>query len=47
MTPTDNARPAARDPRDELPEHLPALRAFAISLSRNVAEADDLCRTRS
>jgi RNA polymerase sigma-70 factor (ECF subfamily) len=31
-----------RDPRDELPEHLPALRAFAISLCRNVSEADDL-----
>lgn len=30
------------DPRDELPEHIPALRAFAISLTRNVAEADDL-----
>jgi RNA polymerase sigma-70 factor (ECF subfamily) len=33
---------ATRDPRDELPEHLPALRAFAISLTRNVAVADDL-----
>jgi len=32
----------ARDPRDELPEHLNALRAFAISLTRNVAAADDL-----
>jgi RNA polymerase sigma-70 factor (ECF subfamily) len=31
-----------RDPRDELPEHLGALRAFAISLTRNVAAADDL-----
>ncbi len=31
-----------RDPRDELPEHLSALRAFAISLTRNVAAADDL-----
>lgn len=30
------------DPRDELPDHIPALRAFAISLTRNVAEADDL-----
>jgi len=30
------------DPRDELPEHLPALRAFAISLCGNVATADDL-----
>jgi RNA polymerase sigma-70 factor (ECF subfamily) len=34
--------PAPPDPRDELPEHLPALRAFAISLTRNVATADDL-----
>lgn len=30
------------DPRDELPEHLPALRAFAMSLTRNSASADDL-----
>lgn len=30
------------DPRDELVNHLSALRAFAISLTRNVAEADDL-----
>ncbi len=28
--------------RDELPVHLPALRAFAISLTRNMAAADDL-----
>lgn len=30
------------DPRDALVEHLSSLRAFAISLSRNVATADDL-----
>lgn len=30
------------DPRDELVEHLPALRAFAISLTRNSAIADDM-----
>ncbi|MEO6300131.1 MAG: RNA polymerase sigma factor [Paracoccaceae bacterium] len=30
------------DPRDELTLHLPALRAFAISLTRNMAAADDL-----
>lgn len=30
------------DPRDELPIHLPALRAFAISLTGNVALADDM-----
>lgn len=31
-----------RDPREELPEHLSALRAFAMSLTRNSAAADDL-----
>lgn len=31
-----------RDPRDRLSDFLPSLRAFAISLSRNVAQADDL-----
>ncbi|HEY0212343.1 MAG TPA: RNA polymerase sigma factor [Paenirhodobacter sp.] len=30
------------DPREELPEHLSALRAFAMSLTRNSAAADDL-----
>ena len=30
------------DPREELIEHLPALRAFALSLTRNSAAADDL-----
>ncbi|MFT3690697.1 RNA polymerase sigma factor [Paenirhodobacter sp.] len=30
------------DPRDELPGHLPALRAFAMSLTRDPAAADDL-----
>ncbi|MCB6176584.1 RNA polymerase sigma factor [Rhodobacter sp. Har01] len=30
------------DPRDQLAGHLPKLRAFAISLCRNVAQADDL-----
>ncbi|WP_322867916.1 RNA polymerase sigma factor [Aquicoccus sp. G2-2] len=30
------------DPKDELLEHLPAMRAFALSLSRNGATADDL-----
>lgn len=32
----------AHDPRDELVNHLGALRAFAISLARNSATADDL-----
>ena len=30
------------DPRDELVKHLPALRAFALSLARNGHAADDL-----
>lgn len=30
------------DPRDELIEHLPAMRAFALNLTRNPATADDL-----
>ncbi|MFN3936669.1 MAG: RNA polymerase sigma factor [Gemmobacter sp.] len=33
---------APQDPRDALPDHLPALRAFALSLTRNGAAADDL-----
>lgn len=32
----------AADPRGELVEHLPALRAFALSLTREGAAADDL-----
>ncbi|MFG5381252.1 MULTISPECIES: RNA polymerase sigma factor [unclassified Yoonia] len=32
----------APDPRDELVDHLPALRAFAMSLTRNRATADDM-----
>ncbi len=31
-----------RDPKDRLTDHLRSLRAFAISLTRNVASADDL-----
>ena len=30
------------DPRDELVQHLPALRAFAVSLTRDSVAADDL-----
>ncbi|MEE3072323.1 MAG: sigma-70 family RNA polymerase sigma factor, partial [Pseudomonadota bacterium] len=30
------------DPKDELITHLPAMRAFAMSLTRNSATADDL-----
>ncbi|SFI48022.1 RNA polymerase sigma factor [Jannaschia pohangensis] len=33
---------SAADPREELLEHLPALRAFALSLTRNGATADDM-----
>ncbi len=31
-----------KEPRDELVDHLPALRAFALSLTRNSSSADDL-----
>jgi len=30
------------DPRDELVEHIPAMRAFALSLTRNGSTADDM-----
>jgi RNA polymerase sigma-70 factor, ECF subfamily len=30
------------DPRDDLMDHLPALRAFAVSLTRNISDADDI-----
>ncbi|WP_425051249.1 RNA polymerase sigma factor [Psychromarinibacter sp. S121] len=33
---------AAGDPREEVVEHLPAMRAFAVSLTRDSASADDL-----
>ena len=33
---------SAVDPKDELVEHLPAMRAFAVSLTRNGSLADDL-----
>lgn len=35
-------KPAHKDPRDELVGHLPALRAFALSLTRGAAASDDL-----
>ena len=40
----EHARPEGEvpDPRDEIVEHLPALRAFAMSLTRNQATADDM-----
>ncbi|TNC73859.1 RNA polymerase sigma factor [Rubellimicrobium roseum] len=37
---SDGASPL--DPRDELVTHLPAMRAFALSLTRNASQADDL-----
>jgi len=37
-----SASAALGDPRDQLADHLPSLRAFAISLTRNMASADDL-----
>ncbi|RNF34670.1 RNA polymerase sigma factor [Paracoccus methylarcula] len=48
MTPADKSGGerkdaiAQTDPREELVEHLPALRAFALSLTREGASADDL-----
>ena len=33
---------SGREPREELIDHLPALRAFALSLTRNGATADDM-----
>lgn len=38
---TDSAS-SSRSARDELVDHVPALRAFALGLSRNPATADDL-----
>ncbi|MEO9779962.1 MAG: RNA polymerase sigma factor [Sedimentitalea sp.] len=32
----------SKNPKDELVDHLPAMRAFALSLARNSATADDL-----
>ena len=37
-----NAADSASDPRDEIVDHLPAMRAFALSLTRNGTAADDL-----
>lgn len=34
--------PSPLDPRDEIVGHLPAMRAFALSLTRNGSAADDL-----
>lgn len=40
--PGRNAGTADADPRDEIAEHLGAMRAFAISLTRDPVAADDL-----
>ncbi len=42
VAPADGATANPVDPRDELPDHLAALRAFALSLTRNGSAADDL-----
>jgi RNA polymerase sigma-70 factor (ECF subfamily) len=42
MTGAGEPGAAVEDPRDRLPGALPKLRAFAISLTRDVAAADDL-----
>lgn len=39
---TDGQALSGPNPRDELVDHLPALRAFALSLTRESASADDL-----
>ena len=40
---TDRGRAAGvPDPREEIVEHLPAMRAFAVSLTRNASLADDM-----
>lgn len=38
----DSPAPTGADPRDAIADFVPALRAFAMSLSRNPAAADDL-----
>lgn len=40
--PRDVQAPPALDPRDEITKYLSPMRAFAISLTRNTASADDL-----
>ncbi|MBM2574889.1 RNA polymerase sigma factor [Jannaschia sp. Os4] len=39
---SDAPIPGAPDPRKEIVEHLPAMRAFAVSLTRNASLADDM-----
>lgn len=40
--PSESEDAAAMLPRDEIVTHLPAMRAFALSLTRNGSQADDL-----
>jgi RNA polymerase sigma-70 factor (ECF subfamily) len=40
--PGDNSNLSPPDPREEIVDHLGAMRAFALSLARNDADADDL-----
>ena len=42
VTGRDQAMKTHGDPRDQLVDHLPALRAFALSLTREGSSADDL-----
>ncbi|MGZ9811486.1 RNA polymerase sigma factor [Pseudoroseicyclus sp. H15] len=42
MTTRKPAEGEHKDPRDEILDHLPSLRAFAVSLTRNSSAADDL-----
>lgn len=42
MTRSSNPNPFETHPRDQLVDHLPALRAFALSLTRDGSSADDL-----
>lgn len=39
---SDGVIDGAKDPREEIVEHLGAMRAFAMSLTRNRSQADDL-----
>lgn len=42
MTVTAPSTAPPSDPRDQLVDYLPSMRAFALSLTRNLAAADDL-----
>ncbi len=42
MTAPARQKPVAPDPRDEIVTHVKAMRAFALSLTRDLSSADDL-----